>query len=70
VAAPRLLDAGTVPAFAVRVQAAADRHHRVTVDLRHMVAVDAAGLRVLRRLADRGPVVLRGPSPITGRCWP
>lgn len=59
--APRVLDAGTAPALAARVRAASARHRRVTVDLRHTVAVDAAGLRVLRRL----PVVLRGPSPGT-----
>jgi anti-anti-sigma regulatory factor len=57
-----VLDAGTAPGFAARVEAAAGGHRRVTVDLRHVVAVDAAGLRVLRRLADRLPVVLRGPS--------
>jgi anti-anti-sigma regulatory factor len=60
-----VLDAGTAPALATRVGAAADRHRRVTVDLRHVVAVDAAGLRVLRRLATRGGVLLRGPSPTT-----
>jgi anti-anti-sigma regulatory factor len=60
-----VLDAGTAPALAARVQAAATRHRRVTVDLRHVVAVDAAGLRVLRRLTDRLPVELRGAMPIT-----
>jgi len=56
-----VLDAGTAPALAARVRAALAGHRRVTVDLRHTVAVDAAGLRVLRRL----PVVLQGPSPTT-----
>jgi anti-anti-sigma regulatory factor len=65
VVAPRALDAGTAPALAAHVQAAAARHRRVTVDLRHVVAIDSAGLRVLRRLTDRLPVDLRGASPIT-----
>jgi anti-anti-sigma regulatory factor len=63
--APRVLDAATAPALAARVRGAASSHRRVTVDLRHVVAVDAAGLRTLRLLADRTLVVLRGPSPST-----
>jgi hypothetical protein len=42
--------------------AAADGHRRVVVDLRHVEAVDAAGLRALRLLATRLPVELRGPA--------
>jgi anti-anti-sigma regulatory factor len=65
VTAPHVLDAGTAPAFAARVATAAAGHRRVTVDLRHVVAVDAAGLRVLRRLADGLPLVLRSATPST-----
>ncbi len=65
VAGPRVLDAATAPAFAARVRAAAASHRRVTVDLRHVVAVDAAGLRTLRLLADRLPLVVRGLSSTT-----
>jgi anti-anti-sigma regulatory factor len=65
VTAPSVLDAGTAPALAARMRAAAGGHRRVTVDLRHVAAVDAAGLRALRLLAARLPVVFRGPSPAT-----
>jgi hypothetical protein len=63
VAAPRVLDAATAPALVTLAVAAARGHRRVVVDLRHVEAVDAAGLRALRILAARLPVVLRGPAP-------
>ena len=62
VTAPAVLDARTAPALAARVRRAAAGHRRVTVDLRHVVAVDAAGLRALRLLAADLPVTLRRPS--------
>jgi anti-anti-sigma regulatory factor len=65
VTAPPVVDARTAPALAARVRAAASTHRRVTVDLRHVEAVDAAGLRSLRLLAERLPVVLRRPPPAT-----
>jgi len=65
VAAPRVLDAATAPALVTLAVAAAHGHHRVVVDLRHVEAVDAAGLRALRLLTARLPVVLRGASPAT-----
>ena len=63
VAAPRVLDAATAPALVTLALAAAHGHRRVVVDLRHVEAVDAAGLRALRLLAARLPVELRGPPP-------
>ena len=63
--APAVLDARTAPALAARVRRAAAGHRRVTVDLRHVVAVDAAGLRALRLLAADLPLTLRRPPPTT-----